>query len=52
MKIRTMMKGAAMMAAVGTACYLYNNASPASKRKVKRTAGKALHSLEDAYRKW
>ncbi|MEG0614661.1 MAG: hypothetical protein RR540_02815 [Oscillospiraceae bacterium] len=48
MKISTVLKSAAAIAAVGTVAYMVNSASPRTKRKIKRTTGKALHSFGNA----
>ena len=45
MRASSVIKGIAAVAAVGTAAYLYSNSSPRTKRKIKRTTGKAMHSM-------
>ena len=47
MKASTVIKGITAVAAVGTAAYLYSNSSPRTKRKIKKTTGKAIHSMTD-----
>lgn len=48
MKASGIIKGVAAVAAVGTAAYLYSNSSPRAKRKIRKTTGKAMHSMGDA----
>lgn len=48
MKISTMIKTGTALAALGAAAYFYNQATPATRRKVKRSAGKAIHTFGDA----
>lgn len=48
MKASSILKGAAAIAAVGTAAYLVSNSSPRTKRKMKKVAGKAMHSAGTA----
>lgn len=45
MRVSTMIKTASTLAVVGTAAYMISQASPASKRKMKRSAGRAIHSF-------
>lgn len=45
MRVSTMIKTTAALAAVGTAAYMFSQASPASKRRMKRSAGRAIHSF-------
>lgn len=52
MKASSMVKGAAMIAALGATAYLYGQASPSTKRKIKRSTNKAIHGIEAAYRRW
>ncbi len=44
MKTSGIIKGLTAVAVVGTAAYLYSTSSPRTKRRIKRTAGRALHS--------
>lgn len=44
MKMSSMIKGAAFLAAAGMAAYLYSSSSERTKRKIKRGTGRALHS--------
>lgn len=48
MKISTMIKTGTALAVLGTAAYLYNQAAPATRKKVRRSAGKAIHTFGDA----
>lgn len=48
MKASTMLKSAAALAVAGTAAYLYNAIPTSTKRKMRRTTGKAIHSLDNA----
>ena len=43
-----MVKGAAAIAAIGTAAYLYSASAPKTKRKIKRSTSKAVHSMGSA----
>ena len=45
MKVATMVKSAAAIAAVGTVAYMYTSSTPRTKKKIKRTTEKALHSM-------
>ncbi len=48
MKASSMIKGAVLLAAAGTAAYMYTSSSPRTKRNVKRTAENALHTMGNA----
>ncbi len=43
-----MIKGAAALALVGTAAYLYSSSSPRTQRKIKKATGDAIHSAGNA----
>lgn len=49
MKVSTVLKGAAAIAAVGTVAYMVSNSSPRTKRKIKKTTEKAMHSVGNAF---
>ncbi len=45
MKTATIVKSAVTMAAIGTAAYMFNNTSARTKKKIKKTSVRALHSI-------
>lgn len=45
MKMSSIVKTVAAVAAVGTAAFLYSNSSPRTKRRLKKTAGQYIHSM-------
>ena len=49
MKTATMIKSVATIAAAGTVAYMISSSSPSTRRKIKRTTGKALHSFGNVF---
>lgn len=48
MEIKPMIKGAAIGAAVGTACYMISKSPDRKKRTLKRSTGKAIKAIGSA----
>ena len=45
MKMSTIVKSAATIAAAGTVAFMVSNSSPRTKKRLKKTTGRALHSI-------